>query len=66
MFISETVHEELARFPTRQPAQLLFNGVDPAMWRLGNVQCLGSLPAERLAALYRSADLQLLPSVGEG
>lgn len=125
VFISETVRSELARFPVRRPAQLLFNGVEPALfhpgsseratfglpdterlvvfagrfvakkglsvieelarlcpditfalagagpidpllWQLTNVHCLGSLPTERLAALYRSSDVLLLPSVGEG
>jgi glycosyltransferase involved in cell wall biosynthesis len=40
--------------------------IDPRRWDLPNVHLLGSLPAERIAALFRSADCLLLPSVGEG
>lgn len=40
--------------------------VDPTAWRLGNVRVAGPLPQERLADLYRAADLLVLPSVGEG
>lgn len=40
--------------------------IDPRQWDLPNVHLLGSLPPERIAALFRSADTLLLPSVGEG
>ncbi len=40
--------------------------LDPARWRLPNVEVLGALERENLAAQYRSADLLVLPSVGEG
>lgn len=40
--------------------------VHPAEWGLANVQDLGPQTPEALADLYRSADLLLLPSVGEG
>lgn len=40
--------------------------IDPRKWDLPNVHLLGSLPPERIAALFRSADMLLLPSVGEG
>lgn len=38
----------------------------PAMWGLANVHDLGTQSPQALAALYRSVDLLLLPSVGEG
>jgi glycosyltransferase involved in cell wall biosynthesis len=40
--------------------------IDPHVWNLGNVYCLGSLSPDRMAALYRCGDVLLLPSVGEG
>lgn len=40
--------------------------IDPGSWELPNVHLLGSLPPKRIAALFRSADCLLLPSVGEG
>jgi len=40
--------------------------IDPRQWGLPNVHLLGPLPPERIAALFRSADCLLLPSVGEG
>lgn len=40
--------------------------IDPATWGLANVRVLGPQTADQLAALYRGADLLLLPSVGEG
>lgn len=40
--------------------------IDPAGWGLANVHLLGPQDAGQLAALYRGADLLLLPSVGEG
>ena len=40
--------------------------IDPTSWGLSNVRVLGTQSAEALAALYRAADLLLLPSVGEG
>ncbi|HEY5712040.1 MAG TPA: glycosyltransferase family 4 protein [Allosphingosinicella sp.] len=40
--------------------------IDPAGWGLANVQVLAGYSGERLAALYRAADLFVLPSVGEG
>lgn len=39
---------------------------DPAAWGLANVAAPGPLPPQRLAQLYRAADLLVLPSVGEG
>jgi glycosyltransferase involved in cell wall biosynthesis len=38
----------------------------PESWGLPNVHVLGPQNASQLAALYRGADLLLLPSVGEG
>jgi glycosyltransferase involved in cell wall biosynthesis len=40
--------------------------IDPARWRLANVQVAGQQSPAVLAELYRAADLLLLPSVGEG
>lgn len=40
--------------------------IRPQDWALDNVQLLGMLAPRRLAELYRSADLLLLPSHGEG
>ena len=40
--------------------------IDPGGWKLPNVHLLGMLAAAELAQLYRTADLLLLPSVGEG
>lgn len=40
--------------------------IRPWQWGLPNVHDLGPQSAEQLAALYRSADCLLLPSVGEG
>ncbi len=46
---------------------LVGNGpIRPERWGLPNVHVLGVQPQERVAALYRAADLLLLPSVGEG
>lgn len=40
--------------------------IDPASWNCPNVKLLGQQTAGELAALYRSADALVLPSVGEG
>ena len=40
--------------------------IDPTRWNLGNVTVLPGLAGRSLAALYRAADLLVLPSVGEG
>lgn len=40
--------------------------IDPALWGLANVHVLGRQSAAQLAALYRAADVMVLPSVGEG
>lgn len=40
--------------------------IDPRQWNLPNVHLLGSLQPPEVAALFRSADCLLLPSVGEG
>jgi glycosyltransferase involved in cell wall biosynthesis len=46
---------------------LVGNGpIHPDEWRLANVHDLGPQPQEKLADLYRWADLLILPSVGEG
>lgn len=38
----------------------------PETWGLGNVRVLPAMPQDQLAALYRAADLLVLPSEGEG
>lgn len=40
--------------------------IDPRVWRLDNVYILGYLNKKELAVQYNSADLLILPSVGEG
>ncbi|MCE9531675.1 MAG: glycosyltransferase family 4 protein [Planctomycetes bacterium] len=40
--------------------------IDPQSWGLANVHCTGSLSSAELVPLYQSADLLVLPSVGEG
>ena len=40
--------------------------IDPATWNLRNVRVLGALDQQALARLFRSVDVLLLPSVGEG
>jgi glycosyltransferase involved in cell wall biosynthesis len=40
--------------------------IDPARWALANVHVLGIQPPAIVADLYRTADLLVLPSVGEG
>jgi len=40
--------------------------IEPREWGLANVHVLGQQPQESIADLYRSADMLLLPSVGEG
>jgi len=40
--------------------------IDPAQWELSNVRLLGSLAPAEVAALFRTTDALLLPSVGEG
>ncbi|HEY1860441.1 MAG TPA: glycosyltransferase family 4 protein [Gemmataceae bacterium] len=39
---------------------------DPARWGLQNVRCVGSLPQREIVRYYQTADLLVLPSVGEG
>lgn len=40
--------------------------INPRLWRLPNVRVIGQLSPTELADLYRSSDLLLLPSSGEG
>jgi glycosyltransferase involved in cell wall biosynthesis len=60
----------LRQLAERMPqARWLFAGwgpLDPAAWRLPNVQVLHGLSGSTLAPLYQAADLLVLPSVGEG
>lgn len=55
-----------ARRPGLQIALVGTGPIRPERWGLANVHVLGGQPQERVAALYRAADLLLLPSVGEG
>lgn len=61
------VIEALAR--RRPDVQFALAGtgpIDPQAWNLPNVHCLGSLTQTELARLYRTGDVMVLPSVGEG
>jgi starch synthase len=40
--------------------------INPVLWGLSNVTVCGDLPQSSLAMLYHTADIFLLPSVGEG
>jgi glycosyltransferase involved in cell wall biosynthesis len=40
--------------------------VDPGAWGLDNVRVVGAVDQQTLARYYQSADLLVLPSVGEG
>ena len=40
--------------------------IRPERWNLANVHVLGRQPQDSIAALFRAADLLILPSVGEG
>ncbi|WP_420382967.1 glycosyltransferase family 4 protein [Novosphingobium sp.] len=40
--------------------------INPRSWNLGNVRLVDTLAPSEMGALFRSADLLLLPSVGEG
>ena len=40
--------------------------IDPTQWQLPNVNVLGPLDPDGVATLFRSSDMLLLPSVGEG
>ncbi len=59
--------ERLAR--ARPEILFVFAGwgaLDPSQWGLPNARVFSALSGASLAPLYRSADLLLLPSVGEG
>jgi len=57
----------LARLRPDLPILLVGRGpIDPVAWNLPNVTVLPQQTPDALAALYRSARLLLLPSVGEG
>jgi glycosyltransferase involved in cell wall biosynthesis len=62
-----TVIRALAEFRPDLSFLLAGSGVlQPSEWGLANVHDLGPRPQGELAELYRSANLLLLPSVGEG
>jgi glycosyltransferase involved in cell wall biosynthesis len=54
------------RFPQLQWVLAGWGPIDPAGWQLANVRVVRSPGTEELRALYASADLLVLPSVGEG
>lgn len=61
------VLRQLAAFRTDITFVVVGSGpMDPAQWKLPNVRLAGQLQPADLAALYRSVDCLLLPSVGEG
>lgn len=62
-----SVLRELARARPEIRLQMVGSGpIKPTDWELNNVVDLGPQTSEQLGDLYRSADLLLLPSVGEG
>lgn len=52
--------------PDMQFALIGQGAIDPREWGLGNIHVLGQKPQEVIAELYRTADMLILPSVGEG
>jgi phosphatidyl-myo-inositol dimannoside synthase len=54
------------RFPGCEWVFIGWGQENPASWKLPNVRCLGSMGREELIPYYQSADLLVLPSVGEG
>ncbi|HYL26140.1 MAG TPA: glycosyltransferase family 4 protein, partial [Burkholderiales bacterium] len=54
------------RFPRLHWVLAGWGPIDPASWQLANVGVVRSPGTEDLRALYASADLLVLPSVGEG
>lgn len=62
-----TVIRELASLRPDLSFVLVGSGpIRPADWKLSNVQDVGQQSPKTLSELYRSTDLLLLPSVGEG
>ncbi|QDC38056.1 glycosyltransferase family 4 protein [Sphingobium fuliginis] len=62
-----SVLRELARMrPDISFALAGFGPIDPAAWGLPNIRVLGRLNRGMVADLFRSADLLILPSIGEG
>lgn len=58
-------------YVARERSDLLFafaghGPIDPTSWRLPNVRVFSGLSGTRLASLYRSSDVLVLPSAGEG
>jgi glycosyltransferase involved in cell wall biosynthesis len=54
------------KFPECEWVFIGWGQENPASWGLPNVRCLGSLGRAELIPCYQSADLLVLPSVGEG
>jgi phosphatidyl-myo-inositol dimannoside synthase len=54
------------RFPGCEWVFIGWGQENPASWGLPNVRCLGSMGRDVLIPYYQSADLLVLPSVGEG
>lgn len=60
------LRELAARLPQAQWTFAGWGPLDPEGWKLPNVRVLRSLASAELVPLYQSADLLVLPSVGEG
>jgi glycosyltransferase involved in cell wall biosynthesis len=54
------------RFPECEWVFVGWGQEDPKKWGLANVRCLGPMDRVALIPCYQSADLLVLPSVGEG
>jgi len=54
------------RFPECHWVFVGWGPIDPGTWELRNVSCPGSLDRAQLISHFQSADLLVLPSVGEG
>jgi glycosyltransferase involved in cell wall biosynthesis len=60
------LHELAQRLPGSQWLFAGWGALDPARWQLPNVSVWPSATSDQVSALYRAADLLVLPSVGEG
>lgn len=56
----------VARFPECQWVFVGWGPLDPAAWDAPNVSCPGKLDRAELVPYFQTADLLVLPSVGEG
>lgn len=69
-FVEKKGLSVLRRIATALPDSLFVilgqGPVDPSAWGLDNVRVVGAVAQQTLARYYQSADLLVLPSVGEG